>query len=167
MVSPCSALLPISLSYRVKNIIARWYDGAEPYYTDSLDNSPVIAQLPSVNGWIDRAYVSPTEQGRPVPSFSTSEAGDWVWLNLDYSYDFFGNPEELNFEVAEYFEDGFPYRRDTFTIKAESNYIGGAQWLSVGPGPGREWTPGRHWVYVYHQGRQGRQVAEVEFEVTP
>ena len=148
----------------VDRVIARWYDGAESYDTGSLDNSPVIAQLPSVNGWIDRAYVALTEQGRPVTGFSTSEAGDWVWLTLDYSYDFSGSLQQLDFEVVEYFEDGFPYRRDTFTVEAESSYIGGTQWLSVGPGPEQDWAPGRHWVYVYHE---GRKVAEVEFEVTP
>ena len=153
-----------AINAEVDRVIARWYDGAESYDTGSLDNSPVVAQLPSVNGWIDRAYVALTEQGRPVNSFSTSEAGDWVWLTLDYSYDFSGSLQQLDFEVVEYFEDGFPYRRDTFTFEAESNYIGGTQWLSVGPGPEQDWAPGRHWVYVYHE---GRKVAEVEFEVTP
>ena len=34
---------------------------------------------------------------------------------------------------------------------------------SVGPGPGRHWAAGRHWVLVYHQ---GVKVAAVAYEVT-
>lgn len=151
-----------------ENVIGRWYEGNEAgtavYIDTRPDTRPVVAELPTVYGWIDRAYISLSEGGPPSKTFSVSELDDWAWLTLEYSHDYAGPPRELTFQVVEYFEDGFPYRRSTLTIQAERRYSGGVQWLSVGPGPEQEWAQGRHWVYVYHE---GRKVAEVAFEVTP
>ena len=144
--------------------INRWYTGQGTGSTYGPDNRPVVAELPEVNGWINRAYISLEEEGEPVRSFAAAEAGDWVWLTLDYSHDYAGPPTELTFEVVEYYQDGFPYRRDTLTIEASRLYSGGVQLLSVGPGPGQGWATGRHWIYVLHE---GRKVAQAEFEVTP
>ena len=145
-------------------VIDRWYAGHGQELRHGPDNRPVVAVLPEVSGWVNRAYVSLEEAGSPVGAFAPSDAGEWAWLTLEYSHDYAGPPTELTFEVVEYFEDGFPYRRDTLTIEADRKYSGGVQWLSIGPGPGRHWAPGRHWVYVHHE---GRKVAQVEFEVTP
>ena len=124
----------------------------------------MVAELPEVAGWVNRAYVSLEEAGRPVKTFAAADGGDWAWLTLEYSHDYAGPPTELTFEVVEYYQDGFPYRRSALTIEAAREYSGGVQWVSVGPGPGRAWAPGRHWVYVHHE---GRKVAQVEFMVTP
>ena len=144
--------------------IDRWYTGQVTGITYGPDDQPVVAELPEVNGWINRAYISLEEEGEPVKSFSAARAGDWAWLTLDYSHDYAGPPTELTFEVVEYYQDGFPYRRDTLTIEASRLYSGGLQWLSVGPGPGQQWATGRHWVSMFHE---GRKVAQVEFEVIP
>ena len=146
------------------SVIDRWYSGYGQGQRHGPDDRPVVAELPEVFGWVNRAYVSLEEAGSPAKTFGASEAGEWAWLTLEYTHDYAGPPRELTFEVVEYFEDGFPYRRDTLTIEADRRYSGGVQWLSIGPGPGRNWAPGRHWVYVNHQ---GRKVAQVEFEVTP
>ena len=147
----------------VNRAILRWYHGTGSYDTQYLDGSPVVARLPSVNGWIDRAYVTLSRGGEPIARFSAKEVTDGLRLTLEYSYDFSGRSRQLELEIVEYFEDGFPYRRHIFSLVAERRYSGGALWQSVGPGPEQEWAPGRHWIYVYHQ---GRKVAEVEFEVT-
>ena len=145
-------------------VIERWYTGQGIGSAYGPDNQPVVAQLPEVNGWINRAHISLEEEGEPVKSFSAAEAGEWAWLTLDYSHDYAGPPTELTFEVVEYYQDGFPYRRDTLTIEASRLYSGGLQWLSVGPGPGQQWATGLHWVSVFHE---GRKVAQAKFEVTP
>ena len=144
-------------------VIDRWYSGGGTGQEHGPDNRPVVAELPDVYGWIDRAYVSLEEAGSPVKAFAAADGGDWAWLTLEYSHDYAGPPTELTFEVVEYYEDGFPYRRNSLTIGADRSYSGGVQWLSVGPGPGQTWAPGRHWIYVHHE---GRKVAQVEFEVT-
>ena len=148
---------------KADNVISRWYSGHEAVTPTYLDTRPVVAELPTVYGWIDRAYISRSEGGPPSKTFSVSDLDDWAWLTLEYSHDYAGPPQELTFQVVEYFVDGFPYRRSTLTIQAERRYSGGVQWLSVGPGPEQEWAQGRHWIYVYHE---GRKVAEVAFEVT-
>ena len=153
-----------STSEVVENVIDSWYEVRPPAAASAPDARPVVAELPEVAGWVNRSYVSLTEAGSPVSTFSAKDGGDWVWLTLEYSHDYAGPPRELTFEVVEYYEDGFPYRRDTLTIEADRRYSGGVQWLSVGPGPNQAWAPGRHWIYVNHE---GRKVAQVEFEVTP
>ena len=144
-------------------VIERWYAGYGSQQ-HGPDGRPVVAELPEVAGWVNRAYVSLEEAGQPVKAFGAQEGGEWAWLTLEYSHDYAGPPRELTLEVVEYYEDGFPYRRDTLAIEADRRYSGGVQWLSIGPGPGQDWAPGRHWVYVNHE---GRKVAQVEFEVTP
>ncbi len=146
----------------VEEVIDRWYEGRTLVETGVPDGRPVVADLPEVAGWVNRAYVSLEEAGGPVKTFASRDVGDWVWLTLEYSHDYFGPPTELAFEVVEYFEDGFPYSRYAFTIEVDRNHSGGTQWLSIGPGPGQAWAVGRHWVVVNHQ---GRKVAQVEFEV--
>ena len=148
---------------RVEQVINRWYTGTELSKGPLPDPVAAVADLPAINGRIRRAYLSLTTGGPPSHRFSATAAGDWAWLNLEYSYHFSGPPQELELTVVEYFADGFPYRqvRDAVTLTAP----GGRGWrrYSVGPGPGRQWATGRHWVLVYHQ---GIKVAAVEYEVT-
>ena len=146
------------------DVIEHWYSGYGSRQSYGPDSRPVVAELPEVAGWVNRAYVSLEQAGRPVDAFAAADGGDWAWLTLEYSHDYAGPPTELTFEVVEYYEDGFPYRRDTLTVEADRRYSGGVQWLSIGPGPGREWAVGRHWVVVNHE---GRKVAQAEFEVAP
>ena len=148
---------------RAQQVIERWYTGAELSAWPLPDPTAAVADLPLINGRIRRVYLSLTPGGPPSHRFSAAAAGDWAWLNLEYSYHFAGPPQELELEVVEYFADGFPYRqvRDAVTLPAPGG--GGWRRYSVGPGPGRQWAAGRHWVLVYHQ---GVKVAAVEYEVT-
>ena len=148
----------------VDTVTARWYHGTAPYDISLLDRSPVDPRLPGINGRIDRAFISISEDRQPVPRFSAQDVNDWVLLNLKYSYSVSRGPYEISLNIVEFFEDGFAIRGRRTVLKAEDRYIGGTQWLSVGPPPPRLWAPGRYWVYVYEG---GRKVAEVEYEVTP
>ena len=149
---------------RVERIIDRWHNGADPAdWRLPADSTAAVADLPAINGRIKRAYLSLTPGGKPAHRFSATAAGDWAWLNLEYAYHFDGPPRELELEIVEYFADGFAYRRarDVVTLTAQGS--GGWRRYSVGPGPGRPWAAGRHWVLVYHQ---GVKVAAVAYEVT-
>lgn len=148
---------------RVEGIIDRWHNGADPAdWRLPADATAAVAELPAINGRIKRAYLSLTPGGKPAHRFSAAAAGDWAWLNLEYAYHFAGPPRDLELEVVEYFEDGFAYRRarDVVTLTAQGS--GGWRRYSVGPGPGRPWAVGRHWVLVYHR---GVKVAAVAYEV--
>ena len=144
-------------------VIARWYDGAEPYDLSRLDDSPVDPSLPSINGRIDEAYIVTKTDGPAVSSFSARDVSDWVYLTLKHSYSVSG-AREVQLEVVEYFEDGFEFGRHTSKLTVEPQYVGGTDWFSVGSPPSRKWAPGRYFVYVY---ADGRKVAEVEYEVLP
>ena len=50
-------------------VIARWYDGTEPYDLSQLDDSPIDPSLPSINGRIDEAYIVTETDGPPYPPF--------------------------------------------------------------------------------------------------
>ena len=145
-------------------VIARWYNGAEPYDLSRLDPSPVDPGLTGINGRIDEAYIITGTNGPGVTVFSAQDVADWIYLTLKYSYKVSGATREVPLEIVEYYEDGFQFRRSSHTLSAKARYIGGTSWFSVGQSPPRKWAPGHYVVYVY---AGERKVAEVEYEVTP
>lgn len=149
----------------LEHIWDQWYRGRASRVIDGEpDPSPADPSLPGINGRVDRAYVALSPDGPAVSEFSARDVAGWVYLTLEYSYSVTGNPRQLTFQVAEYFEDGFTTGRRNVPVTVEPQYIGGTQWVSVGPQPPARWAPGRYWVYVYEG---GRKVAGVEFTVTP
>jgi hypothetical protein len=102
-------------------------------------------------------------EGEPITQFAANEVTDWPVLALDISFDFTGNPRKLDLEIVEYGPDGFAYYRRNSALEVESIHIGDTYWWGVGQSPGDDWTPGRHYIYVYHE---GQKVAEVVYEVT-
>ena len=145
-------------------VTARWYDGTEPYDVSQLDSNLVWPHLTTINGLIDRAYITIGKDGPEVSSFSAQDVDDHVLLNLNYSYDVTGGPHEVSLDTVEFYEDGFEFDRHTIKITAEDQYVGGTSWITVGPGPGDKWAPGHYWVYVYNG---DQKVAEVQYKVTP
>ena len=143
-------------------VITRWYDGTEPYDLSSVDTGPVDPSLPSINGRIDKAYITTVAKGPAVSGFSAQDVTDRVFLSLKYSYSVPGGLHEVALEIVEYYEDGFVFQRRRSKLTAEDKYIGGTILFSVGSLPG-EWAPGRYVVYVY---AGERKVAEVEYDVT-
>ena len=144
-------------------VIARWYDGTEPYDLGHLDLDPADPSLPSINGRIDDAYIVTDENGPAVFGFSARDIDDWVYVKLEYSYSVLSH-SEVPLRLVEYYADGFSFSDNTRILSAEPRYIGYTLWLSIGVPPTREWAPGRYWVYVY---ANGRKVADVEYVVTP
>ena len=67
-------------------VIGRWYDGTEPYDLSHLDNGPVDANLPGIDGRIDEAYITVSQDGPAVSAISAQDATGWVYLTLKYSY---------------------------------------------------------------------------------
>ena len=130
-------------------VIARWYDGSEPYDLSRLDGSPIDPSLPSINGRIDEAYIVTKTDGPAVSTFSAQDVSDWVYLTLKHSYNVSGSTREVTLEIVEYFEDGFEFRRRSSNLTAQPQYIGQTLRFSVGPSPARKWAPGRYFVYVY------------------
>ena len=148
----------------LENVVyARWYDGTQPYDLSRLDTGPVDPSLPTINGRIEMAYVSTSEDGPALTTFSAQDVSDWALLKLKYSYDV-SSDHEVPLEIVEFYEDGFEFRRRGGKVTAAAGYIGSSWLFSVGQSPSRKWAPGRYWVYVY-SGDQ--KIAEVSYEVTP
>ena len=145
-------------------VIARWYNGTEPYDLSRLDPSPVDPGLTGINGRIDEAYIVTRTDGPAVSVFSAQDVTDWVYLTLKYSYKVSGATREVPLEIVEYYEDGFEFRRRSRTLTAEASHIGGTSWFAMGQSPSRKWAPGQYIVYVYVT---DRKVAEAQYEVTP
>ena len=145
-------------------VVARWYNGTEPYDLSRLDPSPVDPGLTGINGRIDETYIVTRTDGPAVSVFSAQDVTDWVYLTLKYSYKVSGATREVPLEIVEYYEDGFEFRRRSRTLTAEARHIGGTSWFTMGQSPSRKWAPGHYVVYVYVG---DRKVAEAEYEVTP
>ena len=145
-------------------VIARWYDGTEPFDLSHLHTGPVDPSLTSINGRIGEAYIITGRGGPAVSAFSAQDVTDWIYLTLKYSYNVSGGPHEIPLEIVEYYEDGFEFSRRSRILTAEAQYSGGTSWFSVGSPPSRKWAPGHYVVYVF---AGERKVAEVEYEVTP
>ena len=142
-------------------VLARWYDGTEPYDLSRLDTQTPYPSLPNIHGRIDRAYVTTEQDGPTVTSFSALNPVDQLRLVLEYSYEVSGGPYDVSLEIAEFYEDGFQFDRSTIEFQAEDRYIGGWYWITVGP---KIWAPGGYWIYVYDG---ALKVAEVQYVVTP
>lgn len=153
-----------SYAAAIANITARWYDGTVAHDDSRLDRGSVDARLTGINGGIDEAFVSTTEEGPPISVFSAAEVTDRLWLTLEYSYQVVGGPHRTHLDVVEVFEDGFAIRRQSVTLTAEEQLAAEPERIRVGVEPPAPWAPGRYWVYVYED---GRKVAQVEYEVTP
>jgi hypothetical protein len=147
-------------------VIARWYDGTEPYDLSGLDHGPVDPRLPGISGRIDEAAIVVGAEGPAVSGFSAravEDSDDWVYLKLKYSYGV-DAVAEVPMRIVEYFEDGLRFAERAVVLTAEPRSVGGWWRLSVGAAPSEAWAPGRYWVHVY---ADDRKVAAVEYEVTP
>ena len=87
-------------------VIARWYNGTEPYDLSRLNSSPVDPGLIGINGRIDEAYIVARTDGPPVSDFSAQNVTDRVYLTLKYSYQVSGATREVPLEIVEYTKTG-------------------------------------------------------------
>ena len=156
-----SAYAPEGTSAAVEKVIARWYDGIEPYDLSWIDDSPVEADIAAIDGRIEGAYLSLSAGGPPI-STVVGEPGQrsGIFLNLDYSFQNFGDLDSLPIEISLYFEDGFEFHRTQTALPLPNGRTRSDQhiWLP------QEGAPGRYWVQAYW-GEQ--KIAEATFAVVP
>ena len=132
-------------------VIDRWYHGTEPYDVSHLGLGPSDPALRTINGQVDRAYLSGTD------------VVGWRHFTLEYSYNVSKQRVEIPLAIVERYEDGFIVRDRTISLTAESRLRGGAQRFYYGPPPGVEtWPAGRYTVHIYED---SRQVVQLEYQV--
>ena len=145
----------------VEKVIARWYDGAEPYDLSSIDDTPARAEIAAINGRIEGAYLSLTEGGSPVSAVTVGPGrGSTLYLNLDYSYGNSVRLESLPIEIALYFEDGFEFHRMRKELPLPSNATRQTHSFFISSYS----ATGRYWAQVYF-GEQ--KIAEATFDAVP
>ena len=136
---------------KASNVIARWYDGSEPYNLTRFDDRPVDPDLPAFNGRIQEVSIVIGDDDSPVTEFY-ADVGEWMRLRLKYSHDV---PRERTIEIKmlRYFEDGLaygfpdPYRK--LTAKPGRNSSSEKYGIN---GPGAGLGKGR----IYHLCIRGR-----------
>ena len=157
---------PAETSTKVEQVISRQYHGTEPPDLSFQDIRPANPELPSINGRIDRAWVSTGRgEGPQVARFSASDRPRRLYINIEYSHLEHSGPDSLTLQSFQYFEgDGFSFNWDPYDpLDVDGSSEGRVKGFSLG-GESTRGPAGQYWVYVY-QGDQ--KVAEVSYEITP
>ena len=145
----------------VARVVARWYDGTEPYDLSSIDCTPVEADLATVDGRVEGAHLSLYRGGLPVSIVTVGPNRNPVlYLSLDYTYRNAGSLGSLPIETALYYEDGFEFQRMRAELLVPAGVTRRTQQIPVP----HERVLGRYWVHVY-LGQQ--KIAEAAFKTVP
>ncbi|MDE2900744.1 MAG: hypothetical protein OXN15_06955, partial [Chloroflexota bacterium] len=73
--------IPADAAATVEKVIARWYDGSEPFDTSHQDTSAPDPVIPFMDGRVERAWVS----DGPVPITNKAYPGSRLDFNIEYS----------------------------------------------------------------------------------
>ena len=150
-----------------EKIIARWYNGTEPYDPTTFTEPP-DPRLFTVDGKLEKAFLSSTPEGGDEGTvFSLKEMEEEIWLHIEVSYDPETGGREVPFELVYYYEDGFAFGRQAasyeFYYYEDSDHERFTMQFWVGSRP-EELAVGRYAVHLYDG---PRKILELEYEITP
>ena len=156
----------------VDKVIARWYDGTEPYDRSRLDHRPVYPSLPSINAQIVDAFISLDQEWPADPSTRTGRVslaelkalGGRVYLYWRAAFPNAAQTMEIPLTTVEYYMDGFVHERNEHGLRVREGTTESWDRDAIGSSDPDRWAIGTHGVYIYHG---DRKVAQVEFEVVP
>ena len=155
---------PEEKAVAVEKAIGRWYDAPEPHDPSWIDNIPVEAEIPAIDGRIEDAYLSLSPGGLPVSVVTVGpNRNPEVHLNLDYSYGETNEHKYLPIDIEVYREDGSEINRvrtDLSVLPLPAGVTRHAHAIGV-----YFWREtGRFWVQIYWG---ERKIAEATFEAVP
>ena len=155
-----TAYAPEETATIIEKVIARWYDGTEPYDLSFIDDTPAEAAVAAIEGRIEGAYLSLSRGGSPISAITVvgPDRSNVLYFNLDYSY---RNPDGLKslpIEIALYFEDGFEFHRTVAEMPTPADGTRRTHhvWIPYAN------APGRYWVQAYWR---EQKIAESTFEI--
>ena len=164
------AFLPVAPA--ASTIVARWYDGTEPWDLSHLDTGPVNPNLLSIGGGRvdDIRFRRVDEDSRLAEEigtgrFSLAGVPHGVVAGVCISFPALAEAKDLPLDYVLGYEDGFAFNRGvrihTLRPRLGSLCLVALPWLvqpeSAGP-------TGDYWLYVYDG---DRKVAEAAYEVVP
>ena len=159
--------LPDSSRAIAEKIIARWYEGTEPYDPTTFTERP-DPSLITVEGNLDRAYLSRTPDGGDDGNvFSLKELEGELWLHIEISYDPQTAGREVPLEIVSYYEDGFAFGRQAEPYEfyhregSDEEVFAISFWVGRPP---EELAIGRYAVHLYDG---PRKILELEYEIVP
>ena len=148
----------------VEKVIARWYDAPAPLDPSWIENIPVEAEIPAIDGRIEEAYLSLSPGGPPVSVVAVGpNRNPEVYLNLDYSYGAVKERKYLPIDVEVYRLDGSDITRvetDLSVLPLPADVTRHSHAIPI-PFWGEL---GRFWVQVYWG---EHKIAEATFESVP
>lgn len=159
--------LPDSSRAIAEKIIARWYEGTEPYDPTTFTEKP-DPSLVTVDGNLDRAYLSRTPDGGDDGNvFSLKELEGEIWLHVEISYDPQTAGREVPLEIVSYYEDGFAFGRQAEPYEfyhregSDEEVFAISFWVGRPP---EELAIGRYAVHLYDG---PKKILELEYEIVP
>ena len=159
--------VPVHSRALAEKIIARWYNGTEPYDPTTFTEPP-DPRLVTVDGKLEKAFLSRTPDGGDDGTvFSLKELTEEIWLHIEISYDPKTGGPEVPFELVYYYEDGFAFGRQVasyeFYYSEDSDHELFTIQFWVGSRPD-ELAIGGYAVHLYDG---PRKILELEYEITP
>ena len=139
-------------------------------------SDPVNPAIPALNGGVvsaDLLRIRETEDGIEIieqlfgfPRISASRVvGRYLFVLSIATAEPIPEDTEVEFELVEYFQDGWVFDRTTTARTYPAGYEGGLTSVGgIGFIPNFRWPTGLYWFHVYHD---GQKIAEMHLEVTP
>ena len=156
----------------VRKLLFRKHYGST-FITDWRPVSPAIPVLNGAVARVDLLRVQETEDGIEIveqlsgfPRISASRiAGRYLLVLSLRTAEPLAQDTEVEFELVEYYQDGWVFDRTTTTRTYSAGYEGGLTPVGgIGFVPNFRWPTGLYWFYVYHQ---DQKIAQMYVEVTP
>ena len=156
----------VRVAWNRLKIVEKWYSSADTGTVQGIDGSKPTWKLDEIHGRIENAGIVLSQGGALVESFSTGRHQGYAYLQFDYTHPtFIEDSWTVDLMMTEAFEDGFTYNVRPLELTVKGIHVRGTWRISVGPGEGEKWKPGKHIVMLHD--RNGTKVAEVRWNVTP
>ena len=156
----------VKVAFNRPKDVERWYSSADTGTFQGIDESKPTWKLDEIHGTIDDVEIILAEGKPKVESFSAGRHQGHAHLQLDYTHPtFIEDSWTMDLMMTEAFEDGFTYNVRPLKLTVQGKHMGGTWSISVGPGEGEKWKPGKHIVMLHD--RNGTKVIHTAWTVTP
>ncbi len=157
---------------KVNGIIARWYDGTEPYDLSRLDHRPVDPNMASIDGQVTDAFLSLDPSARYQPGSRTNRVSlatlkkleRRIYVHWQVTFPPAAQRMDIPMTTAAYHEDGFIFERSRDYLDIRVGDTDDWETDGIGSSDPDRWAIGQYGVYIYDG---DRKVAQVEFEIVP